>query len=217
MIKFIILSSLFYSLFSSCAGYRFQEKRNPFSQYGIDSLSVPMFYNYSNFANVSGKLTKEVIGVLTDFKGLRLYTGRKPADAVLIGIIESDKNIKESKIVTSTKGIKNTYGQDSIGTRKDFNLPTANKIRLRLRIIVLRHPTEAEINFFQKNISEQALGSKVIFNESIWLEESFNLKELKEESISVLGSQNQGVERQAIDRIAKQAATGFKDMILYAF
>ncbi len=52
----------------SCSGYRFQSKSNPFAQYGIRSISVPMFYNKSNFADVSGPFTREIYKTLLEFK-----------------------------------------------------------------------------------------------------------------------------------------------------
>ncbi len=74
---------------ASCAGYRFQEKNNPFAQYGVKSISVPMFYNHSLFPNISAPMTKEVYQMLSSFSGLKLSSGHEEADAVLVGIITS--------------------------------------------------------------------------------------------------------------------------------
>lgn len=205
-------------LFSACSNYRFQSKANPFAQYFIDSLAVPMFYNHSNISNVSGVFTREVYHALLDFSDLKLTVSDKKADAVLIGIISSREKLKDSISTVSSKSVKNTFGEDALGkTREDFVVPSVNQMNLTLRIIVIRHPTAEEINFLQKDITQHALSSKIIFNEVIPLSESYTLKELRSEGTQVLGVQNRGVEKQAVFNLAKKAAISFKDMILYAF
>lgn len=209
---------LLLSLLSGCAGYRFQSKFNPFAQYGIKSISVPMFYNKSNFADVSGPFTKEIYKTLLEFKNLKLSTTPERADAVLIGIVESRAKRKESIVVRNRKRAEAVFGSDSLGEeRQDFIVPSVNQIGLRLRVVVIKHPTPTEIKFFQTQFSKSVLSSKVIFNETFELSRSYNLKELRDEGIAVLGSQNRGVEKQQIQWMAEGAAQSFKDMILYAF
>ncbi len=202
----------------SCAGYRFQKKSNPFAQYSIRSISVPMFYNHSNFSNVSGVFTKEVFQTLLEFKDLQLKTAGEPSDAVLVGIIYSPKNKADSVTPVSSKKVKNAFGEDSIGpNRQDFVVSSVNQIKLRLKVIVIKHPTQEEIEFLQKNIGQNAISSKIIFNDEISLTANYQLKELRGEATKVIATQNRGVEKQRLNDMAKQAATGFKDMILYAF
>ena len=89
---------------------------------------------------------------------------------LLLGIIESSQKRKDSQIATGSAGIKNTYGEDVLGAKRDdFNLPRANKIKLTLRIVVIKHPTDSEIKFFQTDLSSKVLSSKVIFNERIYI------------------------------------------------
>lgn len=205
-------------LSGGCAGYRFQSKNNPFAQYGIKSISVPMFYNKSNFADVTGPFTKEIYKTLLEFKNLKLSTTPENADAVLIGIVESRAKKKESIIVRNRRRAEAVFGTDSLGDeRQDFLVPSVNQIGLRLRIIVIKHPTPTEIKFFQTQFSKNAISSKVIFNETFALNRSYNLKELRGDAIDVLGTQNRGVEKQQILFMAEGAAQSFKDMILYAF
>ena len=187
----------------SCSGYRFQSKSNPFAQYGIRSISVPMFYNKSNFADVSGPFTREIYKTLLEFKNLRLSEPTEKSDAVLIGILESRPKKKESIQNINSKRAESTFGDGVLGEdRQDFLVPSVNQLNLRLRIIVVKHPTPAEIKFFQTQLSKQVLSSKVIFNESIKLQRNYLLKELRGDGIKVLGSQNRGVEKQQMQILA---------------
>ena len=203
---------------TSCAGYRFQEKTNPFSQYAIRSISVPMFYNHSNMGNITGPFTKEIYKTLTQFNDLILYSGDRPADAVLIGIIESDDKRRDSIITATSAKAKGGFGKDVIGDKRDdFIVPSSNSIFMYLRVIVIKHPTPEEIKYLQTDLGIKALSSKIIFNERMSLSTTYSLKKYQGEPISVLGTQNNGIYRQSIDTLAKQAANNFRDMILYAF
>jgi hypothetical protein len=177
-----------------------------------------MFYNHSNFGNVSGVFTKEIFQTLMEFKDLRIMSGNQPADAVLIGIIESKDKKKESVKTAASNRVQSTYGESIIGSnREDFVIPSVKTVGLSIRIIVIKHPTKEEISFLQKDIARTAINSKIIFNEIIGLSESYSMKGLKGEATKVLGTQNRGVERQTMGSLAKKAASSFKDMILYAF
>lgn len=177
-----------------------------------------MFYNKSNFADVSGPFTREIYKTLLEFKNLRLSEPTEKSDAVLIGVLESRPKKKESIKNINSKRAESTFGDGVLGDdRQDFLVPSVNQLNLRLRIIVVKHPTPAEIKFFQTQLSKQVLSSKVIFNESIKLQRNYLLKELRDDGIKVLGSQNRGVEKQQMQILAEAAASSFKDMILYAF
>ena len=92
MLKFLILFVI-----TGCSGYRFSQQENPLSQYGIQSLSVPMFYNYSNLSEVHTDFTRETYRLLTGFSGLKLNNGyNKNSDAVLIGILKSPEKVAET-------------------------------------------------------------------------------------------------------------------------
>ena len=209
--------SILYFL-SSCSGYRLQSRKNPFAQYGVKKIYVPMFYNQGNLGNISGVFTKEILDVLSDFKGLILTRGKSESDAVLIGIIDTPKKLKDSSEVTAVKRVSNTYGEDALGqNRDDFKAPSVNTVSISVRLIVIKKPTSEEIKFFQNSLSENALSSKIIFNEKINLSGNYSLKELQGSSQLVLNSQNRGVEKQLIDQLAKDTATSFKDMIIYVF
>ncbi|MBD65751.1 MAG: hypothetical protein CME62_11125 [Halobacteriovoraceae bacterium] len=213
MSRFLILLFLF-----SCAGYKYRSKQNPFAQFGINSLSVPMFYNHSNYADIESVFTQEIFNTMLEYNGLELKSGNKPSDAVLIGIIESRDKLSESMETVITKSADNTFGEDVLGTdRDDLLLPRQRSVGLKLRLIVIKHPTREEIKFLTSKMGENAVGSKVIFNEVIGLNSTQTLKSLRGEGIKVLGSQNRGLNRQTMQNMAKSAANNFKDMILYAF
>lgn len=209
---------LIVAILLGCSGYKLRSKKNPFSQFGITSLSIPMFYNFSNLPNVSPIFTKKIFNKMLSYKELKIYSGNKPTDAVLVGIIDSRDKRKNTVTPENQKSVFNTYGEEIFeDKREEFLLPTTNKIRLRLRIIIIKHPTKEELDFLKKSIGSTALSSKIIFNETIDLTETYNIKENKEEGIQVLGTQNRGVQQGSIESLAEKAAASFEDMILYAF
>ena len=204
-------------LLSSCAGYHLQSKSNPFLQYGINSIYTPVFYNHTNFPNVSGVFTKEIMTTLFDFKGLRLEEDRERADAVLIGILESDRMRRNSTETKSSKSASNVYKDTLGGREKEFFVASENLVKLSMRIIVIKHPTNEEIEFLQTQYGPDAMSSKIIFNERIRLENTVTIKELQGDGTKVLGTQNRGVQVKAFKLMAQNAAKSFKEMILHAF
>lgn len=208
---------IFYFL-TACAGYTYRDKENPFMQFGIRSISVPMFYNHSSFANVEGVFTKEILNTMLGYKSLILKSGKQPADAVLIGIVSSPDRRKDAATPNIFSSVKNIYGNNVFeGRRDDLYVPTQNTMQLSLRIIVIKQPTKEEIVFLSTKLGEKAIGSKIIFNEVIALNGTQSLKQFTGDSMKVIGTQNRGVERSVIETMAKNAAGNFKDMILYAF
>lgn len=202
----------------ACADYRYQKQDNPFSQYGINSLTVPMFYNHSNFPNVSSHFTKEVFKMLGGFNGLKIESGKHTTDATLIGIISSSKGKRESRRGSDTRAVKSVFGDDFIVDRNDFYIPVKNSLNLSLRIIVMKHPTKEEIQFLKSGLGKaRMLSSKVIFTETIPVTASFTRETYKSDGNKVIGSQNRGAQKKTIQTMAKNAAISFRDMILYAF
>ena len=88
---------------TGCSGYRYTQQDNPLSQYGIQSLSVPMFYNYSNQPEVSNNFTRETYRLLSSYHGLKLRSGyHQESDAVMIGIIKSPIEIPSTDVVDTS-------------------------------------------------------------------------------------------------------------------
>lgn len=210
-----MLCSIF-TLFS-CAGYRFQEKENPFAQYGVKSITIPMFYNKSNLSNISAPMTKEMYHMLSTFSGLHIKSGNNDADAVLIGIVDAPSQAKESREATNLRSAKNT-AEEALGeNREDFYIPSTTNVRASLRLILLKNPSEKEIELLKSSLGKFAVGPKIIVNETIALSGSFTREIYSDEAIDVIDTQNRSALRSTVDDMAKNAAQNFKDMILYAF
>ncbi len=154
-------------LFTSCAGYQYQSLDNPFSQYGVSSISIPMFYNHSNFNNVAPQFTNELHKVLSGFKGLKIVNGTKQSDAVLIGVLYSPNSRQDSRVATTARAAKSVT-PTNVGSREDFYIAGTNKLTMSLRIIVIKQPTPEEIKILQSDLGEnQVVSAKVLFTETI--------------------------------------------------
>lgn len=204
---------------TSCSGYRFSQQENPLSHYGIQSLSVPMFYNYSNLSEVHTDFTKETYRLLTGFSGLKLVSGyKKSTDAVLIGIIKSPEKLAET-VRASNPRLAQEKAEKSVGsTREDFYIPGTSDITLFLQIIVIKKPSEEELALLKSGIGDQIkFTSKIIFNETVPLRIQYTREILDNEGTQITGTQNFGVQRKILKSLSEQAANNVRDMILYAF
>lgn len=222
-------------LLAGCSGYRFTQQDNPLSQYGIQSLSIPMFYNYSNFNGVSGEFTQETYRLLSGFSGLKLHSGFKSSDdAILIGIIKSPEKsfeaLRPANLSEAQTRAKNALSGGK--ARQKFSVPSTTELVLALQVIVIKKPTEEELALLRSGIGDQIKGSpRVVFNEMIPLRQQFN-REILDDQIAidangnsvagirgtnVIATQNFGVERKTLKDLSIQAATSIRDMILYAF
>lgn len=214
--RYYLLLSLL--LVASCADYRYQKQDNPFSQYGIKTLSIPMFYNQSNFNNISPVFTKEIYKILSGFKGLELRSGKKNADATLIGIVGSASSLKDSRSGANPRAAKSILGENFANNRNDFAIPSTNNLAVSLKIIVMKHPTEEEIKLLSSDLGNaQVINSKIIFNDIIPISGSFTREIFGPEGAEVIATQNRGAQKNTIKGMAQSAAVSFRDMILYAF
>ena len=214
MLKILLLVVL-----SACSGYRFSQQENPLSQYGIRTLSVPMFYNYSNIPEIQSDFTKETYRLLTGFSGLKLKSGyHSDSDAVLIGIIKTPEKVTET-IRASNLRLAQDKARNAIGkTRQNFYIPGTSDIRLYVQIIVIKKPTEQELALLKSGIGDQIQSnSKIIFNDLVPLSTQYTREVLDNEGVQVVGTQNFGVQRKILKNLAEQAAINVRDMILYAF
>ena len=205
-------------LFQGCAGYRYQEKSNPFAQYGIKSIHIPLFYNHSNLANTSAIFTREIYGLMSEFKGLQIQGSKAGADATLIGIIESADRLNET-IVNRGLRVAKSVASESIGSKRgDFYVPSSSNVQLALRIVVIKNPTENEIKLLRSEFGKNVpVSSKVIFNEQIRVNTSYNREYFDGDGGNVHATLNRGAINNSLDLMAKNAASSFRDMILYAF
>lgn len=205
-------------LLTGCSGYRFTQQENPLSQYGIQSLSVPMFYNYSNLPDVSSDFTRETYSILMNYPGLKLKTGyHEDTDAVMIGIIKSPERLAETLNRGSSREAKQVT-PNAVTGRERFSIDATTRMSVALQVIVIKKPTEEEIALLKSGIGDKVkLTSRVIFNELIPLNVQFTREYLDDAGVQVVSTQNAGVQRKTIDSLARQAAISIRDMILYAF
>src|SRR3989338_9617244 len=146
------MKSFFLIFLLYCTGYRLSDRSNPFKQYGIKTLHIPLFYNHSNLPNLSGDFTQEVYTLLSEFKDLRLVNSPKRADAVLVGIIRSADSLKDTRLNKSYRTAKNT-APEAVGTdRRNFTIPASTQLRLGLHVVIIKNPTEAEIKILQSEL-----------------------------------------------------------------
>lgn len=206
-------------LLAGCSGYRFSQQENPLAQYGIDSLSVPMFHNYSNQPEVPQNFTRETYRLLTGFKGLKLKSGYHPElDAVLIGIVKTPEKVNETlrptNLIAAQGKAPNAIGE----TRQDFYIPGTTDIAMMLQVIVIKKPTEEELTLLKSGIGDKVkLSSRIIFNETIPLRIQYAREIFDNEEVSITATQNAGVQRKVLKNLSEQAAVSVRDMILYAF
>lgn len=205
-------------LLSSCAGYKFQERTNPFGDYGVKSISMPIFYNKSNFVNINSYITKEVYKVLEGFKGLRIYAGKEKADAILIGIVRSPKRMSDSMSSVGYRSAENATN-DTLDTNKrdDFLIPTSSTLSLNVDLYLIKNPTDKEIQLMNSSMGKFLVNSKVIINENINVSANFIREIYKTEYSDITGTQNRGAKKATLQIMAEEVARSFKDNILYAF
>lgn len=213
MLKFLILFVI-----TGCSGYRFSQQENPLSQYGIQSLSVPMFYNYSNLSEVHTDFTRETYRLLTGFSGLKLNNGYdKNSDAVLIGILKSPEKLAET-VRASNLRVAEEKAKTAVAGRENFYIPGTSDVSVYLHVIVIKKPTEEEIALLKSGIGDQVKStSRIIFNELIPLRIQYTREVLDNEGTQIIATQNLGVQRKSLKNLAENAAINVRDMILYAF
>lgn len=214
---------LLFIFITGCSGYRYTQQDNPLSQYGIESLSIPMFHNYSNLPDVADNFTRETYRLLTGFSSLKLKSGYHPEmDAVLIGIIKTPEKVADS-LRASNLRVAQERATNAIGSeRQKFYIPGITDVVLTLQIILIKKPTEEELTLLKSGIGDKVLlNSRIIFNESInlnkqYIREVFD-KNNSTDPVNVTATQNAGVQRKVITSLAEQAAISVRDLILYAF
>lgn len=206
-------------LLLSCSGYRYGYPNNPLSQYGINSLSVPMFYNYSTLPAVGPEFTRETYLRLMSFSGLKLTSGySKKSDAILIGIVHSPEKLAETQKASSIRVAK-TKTPNAIGDKRlNFYVPGNTLVQLYLQIVLIKKPTEEELALIQSELSSQIpVSSRVVLNEVIPVTDSYVRELMDDVGVQVTATQNSGVQRKIVSRMAENAAETVRDLILYAF
>lgn len=207
---------------TGCAGYRVKTMENPFHQYGIKSISVPMFVNQSVFPQVSSLFTKEIKLALEGHHGLEVVSGDRfdKTDAVLIGVVTSSQYLKEAKTSPSHSFTVDVL-QDSIGKRQPFYLPQETNIHLDLRLILIKKPTQEEVELLTKVYPDEFLSPQIIFNEVFKLSYTYSraikANLTKDDGGLVNQTKNKGSLQKALQSMSKNSSIQFKELIINAF
>ncbi|MBL7665913.1 MAG: hypothetical protein JNM93_12330 [Bacteriovoracaceae bacterium] len=219
----VIQFSLLFLLVASCSSYTFTKRDNPFSQYGINVVYVPTFYNKSVFSNVSANFTREIKWLLSEYPGLEVTESPDKADAVLIGIIDSKKKMTQA-IQNEGYRVSSEVAPNSVNpaNRNQFYVPAITSINLSVRFILIKHPTESELALLQTSLGDKIeSSSKVVFNQELFLTEQFNReiydKTAGNDAGNVNATQNRGALQRTLKNLAVSAKQNFKDLIIYAF
>lgn len=217
MIKLVFI--LVFSLLCSCTGYRFRPLSNPFEQYGIKTVAIPMFLNKSPVPDTAGVFTDEITLLLSRYPGLKIKGANyENADAVLIGVIDSDRDKYTETVKTSGQKTTNSIAPKSLNGRSDFYVPFANALNLKLNLILIKNPSFKEIDLSRTDLGPLLKGNpKIIFNEVVSVNGSFNRDMYDADGGKVNFTQNKGALNRTIKTMANNAANTFKDTVLYAF
>jgi hypothetical protein len=207
---------------TSCGGYQVRRDSNPFAQYQISHIAVPMFINRSSFAQLSGIMTTEVLSMLAEFPDLRLSASEDSnADAVLVGIIHSPQSLKDAQEVTGTTFTSGSVGQ-SIGGRPGLYLPTNSRLNATLTLVLIKRPTTDDLELidtpFLPFLSQHP---KVIFSESFNLDVSYSQTIEAVDGPDSSGVVNATRNRKAMERsfksMASRATDQFREVVIRAF
>ena len=205
---------------SSCGGYHFVHGGNPFEEYGIESVSIPMFFNKSTLPHVSAPFTAEFFNLLASYPELEVHSGLNPAaDAVLLGIISSPHTLKETVAVEATKRAKTLVEEKDLGARRDFFTPSRNQVELELRVVLIKNPNWREVEFFQTDLGQKVKKHpKLIFNRKIALTESFDREFRPRDKGGVTNfTSNLQTRSGVVKTLALDARKHFKEVVIGAF
>ena len=182
-------------VFLSCSGYRIQNQDNPLSHYGINSLAIPQFVNYSNMPEVAEMLTKNFTFIFADHRSLKLYNGENSrADATLVGIVDGPK--KRTNTI-HTRGT--TFIRDNVlNGRQGFEVPYSASYALVLHIMIIKD-------------------AKVIIKKRLPFNVGYSMVSNRGTLGSVNFTKNQALVRQSMRQSSESLAENFKKLILDAF
>lgn len=218
-ITLFLLSLVF---LQGCGGYHINKRTNPFAGYGIKHITIPMFYNRSNIPAVSAPFTKEFSSVVSAFPDIRVTAGNnQAADAVMIGIIDSSQYINDTVVNTSTLLFEPDVSQGQ-KKRNPFYLSTTSNYSLSLRVVIIRRPTQQEIEVISGNLGDYIKShSKIVFDETYPLTGSIQRvvqgSNTSDDPGVVNFTKNLEVFKKNLKTLAKSTANNFKEVVLNAF
>jgi len=214
-------SVIFISLVIVSCGYHLRNSENPFYEYRVKTVAVPMFINQTPLPNVAGPLTEKISQVLMGHRGLKIYPGEYgEADAILVGIITSDDH--QSQLLRNTgKSFTSDALAETIKPRQEFYVPTTITYNLKLRVILIKRPAPAELELLVSEMGKELRGPKVIFNQELLLTGSYSQKiseNINSDSSGVVNfTKNKAIQEKSIQNLSDVAAEDFKQMVLNVF
>ncbi len=213
---------LFTVFLSACSGYQFVENDNPLAIHGIRSLSVPMFVNKTPVPNVGSMVTKEISFLLSSYPGLKVRSGEDlSSDAILIGIVESTQQLAEL-IQTTERQFTTSDLKASLGSRKEFFVPTGSSLNLSVRFIMIKNPRRQDVELAKSELNKMMINHpKMLMNQSLNFVASFTRVVAGTETIDSAGlvnmTKNKAIMERALQDGSKSLAQQFKDVVLNAF
>ncbi len=170
-----VIPLLFSLLVIQCSGYRVLNHSNPLAEYGISTVTVPMFINHSSLKGVNRYLTTEMIRVLSGYSGLRVLVGEAAgADAVMVGIVSSSGHRNRDFSIGGSQ-LPSSAVRQSRGARQDVHFPTAISYRATLDLYLVKRPTARDLKLLNSPYAKFALKSpKIILHQMFPLSGSYS-------------------------------------------
>ncbi len=213
-IVFVFLLSI------SCSGYKVVENKSSFKKYGIDSISIPMFFNKSTLADVSAKFTTSFTQELYSIPDLEIKSpNSKTNDAYLIGIVRSAPN-ESGTLVRGDLAAKIKDLAPNRGQGNENLLPITNILKLKIDLFLIRRSPESNslISALRSKRYPELLAShpSIVLKKTIPISTTV-IREVYDEDFVVNSTQNHGILNKVIKSEAKKAALTFKESINYVF
>lgn len=200
-----------------------RKEENPFKIYGVKRLAVPMFINRSSFPLIAGQMTQEMRLMLNQFPDLKLFSGEGEGrtDAVLVGIINSPKNLRDAVKTTGSTFVSGDL-KESIGERPAFYLPTQARMRVDVTFVLIKKPDAEDLELIESEMAPYLVNHpKVLFKEEMSLNQSFSRtveSNLGPDDGGVVNAtRNKKLVELEMKKMAKSAAHKFKRVVLNAF
>lgn len=183
-----------------------------------------MFVNHSNMAKASVPFTKEFVKLLSSYPGLKVHSGEdvENMDAILVGIVMTPK-YRHQTMTTKNEKFTSDKLKTSIGSRREFFVPTATGYKVQLRLVLIKNPKAKEVELAKSEIAGylQSNPTKIVFNHFMELEGSFTREAGDTISTDSPGtvnfSKNKGNFENSLNSTAKSAATEFRETVLDVF
>jgi hypothetical protein len=217
---FYFLLSL--TLLTSCAGYHVKHKRNPWKEYGVRHVTIPLFVNKTVFPGLNTVVTRRLAEDLGSFSQLQVSTGENTnADSILIGIIRGEKEYNRALITTERQFLGDEY-QTSLGDRRGIYTPRQQAYSVTVELILIKNPSTFERKLIASDVGKYIRNNpKVIFSRSLGVSQAITRKLWKRDSTDLGGvvnsTQNDGVIRRSYQSVAQEISRQFQELILYAF